>query len=443
MSSTKQEIFKIVEERGVEFIDFQFVDMLGHLKALTVPVSKLKDSLQYNVWFDGSSIIGFTSIFESDMCLVPDLGTFAVIPWTEEEGYVHARFICDVCTPDGEPFEGCPRYILKKQLKRAGDMGYTYNMGPELEFFLMKENEFGEGKEVHDQGGYFDPIEDKAGYIRDEMVEYLEAFGMEMEALHPEVASGQHEINFKYAEALTAADNATTYKYTVKKVAQMHGLHATFMPKPVAGENGSGMHCNQSLFKGSENAFYDKDGQYGLSTTATSFIAGLMKHIKALNAIINPTINSYKRLVPGYEAPVYVAWAKTNRSALIRIPRISPGMEKATRVELRCPDPSANPYLTFAAMLAAGLDGVAQGLQPVAPVEANIFAFDEKELKKHKITTLATSLGDAVEHLKKDAVIKDVLGVHTFGKYVETKTKEILQYNINVTKWELDEYMGY
>lgn len=442
---TKKDILAHAEKEGVEFIHFQFTDLHGMIKAVTIPVTKLEDSMNYNVWFDGSSIEGFTRIFESDMYLKPDLDTWAVIPWTRDNGAVHARFICDVYTPEGNPYETDPRYILKKEMQRAEKMGYTYYVGPELEFFLFKKDDKGVVLEntTSDSVGYFDQDTDSGLDIRADIAHALTDFGIEIEALHHEVAPGQHEINFKYADALRAADNSITMKYTVKSLANMYGLHASFMPKPIFGENGSGMHTNQSLFKNGKNVFYDPKGVYGLSNIALSYIAGLMKHIKALNAIINPTVNSYKRLVPGYEAPVYIAWGQRNRSALIRVPRISKGMEKATRVELRCPDPASNPYLAFAAMLRAGLDGVENKLKAPQPVEENIFDYDEDTVREKNIDTLSPNLRVAIMELRDNPVIRDVLGEETFRKYYEGKKKEWNDFKIQVTEWEKSMYLKY
>ena len=354
----KKKIFEIIESEDVRYVNLQFTDVTGIIKAVTIPVTKLDDAMAQNVWFDGSSVEGFTRIFESDMYLKLDLSTFAVIPWSRDGGNVTARFICDVYKPNGTPFEGDPRFILKRQMKKAEELGYTFYTGPELEFFLFKKDNGNIRPLPHDNGGYFDLSTDFAGEIRKEITDALFDFGIDVEMLHHEVAEGQHEINFKYADALTCADNAVTLKIAVKAIAQKYGLYATFMPKPVSGINGSGMHVNQSLFKDGQNAFFDENHEVKLSDTALSFIAGQLKHIGAITAIANPTVNSYKRLVAGYEAPVYVAWGQTNRSALIRIPRYTPGRESATRCEFRSPDPSSNPYLAFAVMLAAGLDGI-------------------------------------------------------------------------------------
>lgn len=441
-SETKAKILSKAREYDVQFVDMQFTDMNGILKALTIPVSKLEEALDHNVWFDGSSVDGFTRIFESDMYLKPDLDTFAILPWTKGGSYTTARFICDVYMPDGTPFEGDPRYLLKKQVKRAEDMGYTYYVGPELEFFLFQKDEEGNVHPLpHDQGGYFDQSNDLAADIRKEMSLALQAMDIDVEALHHEVALGQHEIDFKYGTAVKTADNAMTFKQVLKAIASKYDLHATFMPKPIAGINGSGMHVHQSLFKDGVNQFYDETDSYKLSPLAKKYMAGQLHHIKAMNAIINPLVNSYKRLVVGYEAPVYVAWASRNRSALIRVPRYTPGREQATRCELRCPDPSANPYLVFATLLAAGLDGVEKGMQAPDPVEDNIFAFDQAEVERRGIGSVASTLKEAIECLAVNPVIRGVLGEHTFSKFYEAKNEEWDEYRVTVSKWELEKYL--
>ncbi|HZV12661.1 MAG TPA: glutamine synthetase family protein, partial [Candidatus Kapabacteria bacterium] len=377
MAHTAKEILALAAENNVEFVNFQFTDMLGIVKGVTQPVAELADSIEHGVWFDGSSIEGFTRIFESDMYLKADLNTWAIIPWTKGTRGCTARLICDVYMPDGKPFEGDPRYILKKQVERAKKAGYKFNTGPELEFFLFKKENGHLMPLPHDTAGYFDMTTDLAHEIRQNMTHAMQEFGIHVEALHHEVAVGQHEIDFRYGDAVTCADNAVTMKYVLKAIANQHGLHATFMPKPIAGINGSGMHVHQSLFTpdGKKNLFFDPKDNYHISQLAKHYIAGQMKHIQAMNAIMNPTINSYKRLVVGYEAPVYVAWGQRNRSALVRIPRYTPGRDKAVRAELRCPDPSANPYLAFAVMLAAGLDGIDKKMKVPNPVEENIFEF--------------------------------------------------------------------
>lgn len=438
----KARVLSLAKEHNVQFVDMQFTDILGILKAITIPATKLEEALENNVWFDGSSVEGFTRIFESDMYLKPDTSTFAILPWTKGTGQVTARFICDVYMPDGTPFEGDPRYILKKQVERAEAMGYKYYVGPELEFFLFKMDEEGNPHPLpHDRGGYFDQTMDLAAKIRRDMTFGLQAMDVDVEALHHEVAVGQHEIDFKYDEAVKTADNAMTFKHVLKAIANLYDLHATFMPKPIAKINGSGMHVHQSLFKDGSNAFYDGSDQHGLSSLAKSFIAGQLSHIKALNAIINPTVNSYKRLVVGYEAPVYVAWATRNRSALMRIPKITSGRTSATRCELRCPDPTANPYLAFAVMLAAGLDGIEKNMTPPDAVEENIFEFTDAESARRGIGSVAGTLKEAIDSLEKDDVVRGVLGEHTFGKFYEAKSAEWDDYRVSVSKWEHDRYL--
>jgi glutamine synthetase len=436
-------ILERAQKNNVAFVQLQFTDLNGILKGVTIPITKLHDVLEDGMWFDGSSIEGFTRIYESDMYLKLDVQTFAVIPWTNKNAQgVVARFMCDVFMPDGTPFEGDPRYILKKQLERATRLGFVYNVGPELEFFLFrKEN----GKLLplpHDTASYFDQTTDLAQEIRQEMTMMLHGFGIDVEALHHEVAVGQHEIDFRYGDALKIADQATTLKYALKYVASHNNLHATFMPKPIAGINGSGMHVHQSLFSlDGKNLFFDKKDDYHLSSMAKSFIQGQLLHIKAMNAILNPTINSYKRLVVGYEAPVYIAWGQRNRSALIRIPRYTPGREKAVRAELRCPDPTANPYLAFAVMLAAGLDGIEKKMIPPSPVEENIYEFTNEEADKRNIGVLSRDLLEALDHLERDTVIRETLGEFTYHRFRNLKLHEWDEYRMNVTPWEIEQYL--
>jgi len=438
----KEKILDIVKKEQVAYFKCQFTDLTGVIKSITLPISKLETAIDSNIWFDGSSIEGFTRIFESDMYLKLDLSTFAIIPWSRERGIITARFICDVFTPDGNPFEGDPRYILKKQIERANKLGLTFYTGPELEFFLFKK-ENGVIKTLpHDKAGYFDFSTDLAVEIRKEITDALIDLDIDVETLHHEVAEGQHEINFTYSDALTTADNAATLKYTVKAVAQKYGLHATFMPKPIEGQNGSGMHIHQSLFKNGENAFYDENSETKLSTLAMQFIAGQLKHIKAMTAILNPIVNSFKRLVPGYEAPTYIAWGNTNRSALIRIPRYTPGREKSTRAELRNPDPSCNPYLAFAVMLAAGLDGIENELDAPAPVNEDIFHLNDAKAKELGIETLPHNLWEATKELEKDEVIKEALGDHAFKSIYSARKADWFDYKTHVTKWEYDKYLS-
>ncbi len=440
--ATIPDILKFAARDNVRFVQLQFTDLNGLLKGVTIPVSKLEGALEDGLWFDGSSIEGFTRIFESDMYLKLDTGTYAVIPWTVSDGPVVARFMCDVYMPDGNPFEGDPRYILRRQLERARKLGYIYNVGPELEFFLFrKEN----GKLLplpHDAAGYFDQTTDLAERIRQEMTTALHGFGIDVEALHHEVAVGQHEIDFRYSNALTIADQASTLKFTLKYVASHHDLHATFMPKPIAGINGSGMHVHQSIFTPEgKNLFFDPKDPYHLSKLAKSFIMGQLTHIKAMNAILNPTINSYKRLVVGYEAPVYIAWGQRNRSALIRIPRYTKGREKAVRAELRCPDPSANPYLAFAVMLAAGLDGIEKKMIPPDPIEENIYEFSEAEARERKIGVLSKDIIEAIDNLEKDKVVRGALGEFVFEKICDLRKQEWDSFRMQVTPWEIDQYL--
>jgi glutamine synthetase len=438
-----KETLKRAKEDNIKFVHLQFTDIHGAIKSVTIPAHKLSDSLEKGTWFDGSSIQGFARIAESDMFLRPDPDTYAVIPWSPPEAKV-ARLICDVYSPNGQPFEGDPRYILKKVMKEAAQLGYLYNVGPELEFFLFKPKETGEIAPVtHDVAGYFDHSpRDMADDVRQDIVLAVEEMGMEVEMSHHEVAHGQHEIDFKYGDALTQADRAITFKLAVKSIAHQYGIYATFMPKPVFGINGSGMHVHQSLFdvKAKKNGFFDKSDTYKLSKSAKSFIAGQLAHIKAVSCVTAPTVNSYKRLVPGYEAPAYICWAQRNRSALIRIPMYSPGREESTRVELRCPDPSCNPYLAFAVMLKAGLDGIKRKMQPPLPTEEDVYEFDEAMLEKKGIDTLPESLGEAILELKKDSVIQEALGPHTYPNYVYAKKKEWDSYRLSVTKWEHDRY---
>jgi glutamine synthetase len=441
---TAEMILDMCKEHMVQFVDMQFSDIHGVLKALTIPVHKLEDALEHNVWFDGSSIDGFTRITESDMYLQPDLNTFAVLPWTREGEDITARLICDVYLPDGSPYEGDPRNILKRQLEEAKKLGLTFNTGPELEFFLFKESANGDMTTPHDGAGYFDQTTDKGLQIRRHMAFALDEMGIEVEALHHEVAAGQHEIDFKYADALTTADNAASFKLTLKAVASRMGLHATFMPKPIFGVNGSGMHVHQSLasIADATNTFYDPNGTLGLSTLAQQFIAGQIKHIKALNALMNPTVNSYKRLVVGYEAPVNAAWGQRNRSALIRVPRLTHALApKGSRIELRCPDPSANPYLAFAVMLAAGLDGIKNEMTAPEPVEDNIWELTEGQMEAKGIEQVAGNLKEAIDALAADDVIRSALGEDTFEKFYAAKSKEWDEYRTHVSEWEVERYL--
>ncbi len=436
---TKEDIIKIVEEEDIKFIRLQFTDIFGQLKNVAIMPSQLEKALNNQIMFDGSSIEGFVRLEESDQYLYPDLNTFTILPWRPQHGRV-ARLICDIYNPDGTPFVGDPRGALKKVLKRAYDMGYTFNVGPELEFFLFQTDD--EGKpttKTNDEAGYFDlgPL-DHGESTRREVCLTLENMGFEIEASHHEVAAGQHEIDFKYADALTAADNIMTFKMAVKTIAQKNGLHATFMPKPIFGINGSGMHTNMSLFKDGKNIFFDPDGERKLSKEAYSFIAGLLHHVKGMAAITNPLVNSYKRLVPGYEAPCYLAWSTGNRSALIRIPS---ARGNSTRVELRSPDPACNPYLTMAVCLAAGLDGIEKNMTPPEEINDNIFGMSRRERRERGIENLPGSLEEAIYEFEKDDVIKDALGEHIVKQYISGKEKEWDEYITRVSSWEVEKYI--
>lgn len=437
MSYTKEEILRIAKENDVKFIRLQFTDIFGQMKNVAITDKQLAKVLDEGAMFDGSSIEGFVRIDESDMYLKPDYDTFAILPW--KEGV--ARLICDVyCADKVTPFAGDPRYIFRKAIKEAADMGYTFNVGPECEFFLFELDENGDPTtKTADVAGYFDmgPA-DQGEQCRRDVCLALQEMGYEIEASHHEVAEGQHEIDFRFAEALDAADKVVTFKHVVKTYARRHGLHATFMPKPVFGINGSGMHTNMSLMKDGENAFYDPDDKYGLSETAYHFIAGLLSHVKGITAVSNPLVNSYKRLVPGYEAPVYISWSASNRSALIRVPAAR-GM--GTRVELRCPDPACNPYLEMALCLAAGLDGIKKGMQAPEGVTKNIFVMSAEELKEDGIESLPGSLSDALDAYEADPFIKEALGDHVYTKYLEGKRKEWDDYRTKVSQWEIGEYL--
>ena len=436
---TKEDILKRADEEAIEFIRLQFTDIFGQLKNVAISRAQLKKALDNQIMMDGSSIEGFTRIHESDQYLYPDLNSFAVLPWCDAAHKV-ARLMCDVYNPDGTPFEGDPRFILKRVLKRAAALGYTFNAGPECEFFLFETDAHGKPTtHTGDDAGYFDmaPI-DHGGDVRRDVCLALEKMDFEIEASHHECAAGQHEIDFKYAEAMQAADNIMTFRMAVKTIAQQHNLHATFMPKPIFGVNGSGMHTNMSLFKDGVNLFYDPNGERGLSSDAYHFIAGILTHIRNMTAITNPLVNSYKRLVPGYEAPCYVAWSASNRSALVRIPA---SRGQSTRIELRCPDPSCNPYLAFAVCLAAGLDGIERKLMPPEEITENIYAMNKDERQAHGIINLPTSLAEAIECMKSDSLILDTLGPHVSNRYIKGKLAEWHDYCIRVTDWELNRYM--
>ncbi len=438
--TTKDDIRKYVKEDNVNFVRLQFTDILGMIKNVEIPISQLDKALDNKMMFDGSSIEGFVRIEESDMYLIPDLDTWMVFPWPSGTGKV-ARLICDVSLADGQPFPGDPRGNLKRVLREMEDMGFTdFNLGPEPEFFLFKLDSNGEPTmELNDHGDYFDfaPLDLGENCRRDIVLE-LEALGFEVEASHHEAAPGQHEVDFKYADALTACDHIQTFKLVVKTIARKHGLHATFMPKPLFGVNGSGMHCNISLFKDGANMFFDEHGERKLSKTAYQFMAGILEHVKGFTAITNPTVNSYKRLVPGYEAPCYIAWSAQNRSPLIRIPA-SRGL--STRIEVRSVDSVANPYLALAAILKAGLDGIRRGLNPGDPCDRNIYEMNAEELAEAGIVTLPTDLDHALLALAEDTVIQEALGSHIYANYKAAKQAEWDSYRITVHPWELDRYM--
>ncbi|WP_042355702.1 type I glutamate--ammonia ligase [Bacillus rubiinfantis] len=439
-SRTKEEILTITKEENVRFIRLQFTDLFGTIKNVEIPISQLPKALDNKMMFDGSSIEGFVRIEESDMYLYPDLDTFVIFPWTAEKGKV-ARLICDIYHPDGRPFAGDPRSNLKRLLKEMRELGFSdFNVGPEPEFFLFKLTENMEPTmELNDQGGYFDLAPTDLGEnCRRDIVMELEEMGFEVEASHHEVAPGQHEIDFKYQNAVKCCDDIQTFKLIVKTIARKHGLHATFMPKPLFGINGSGMHCNLSLFKEGENAFFDQHSDLQLSETARQFIAGILAHAPNFTAVTNPLVNSYKRLVPGYEAPCYVAWSARNRSPLIRIPA-SRGL--STRVEVRSVDPSANPYLAMAVLLAAGLDGIKNKLAAPEPVNCNIYAMSKAERSENGITDLPATLADAVENLKRDEVIIQALGSHLFDRFVEAKEVEWDLFRTSVHPWEREQYL--
>ena len=440
MGYTKEDIIRIVKEENIQFIRLQFTDIFGQLKNVAITASQIEKAVNNEIMIDGSSIEGFVRIQESDQYLRPDLDTFTILPWRPQQGKV-ARLICDVYNPDGTPFVGDPRGVLKRVLNRAEDMGYdAFNVGPEAEFFLFKTDEKGNPTtETNDEASYFDlgPL-DHGEITRREICMALESMGFEIEASHHECAAGQHEIDFKYTGALQAADNIMTFKLAVKTLARENGLHATFMPKPLYGVAGSGMHVNMSLFRGGRNAFYDPDGEKGLSQEAYAFMAGLLYHVKGMCAVTNPLVNSYKRLVPGYEAPCYLAWSASNRSALIRIPA---ARGQSTRLELRCPDPSCNPYLALAVCLAAGLDGIEQGMVPPPEIVDNIFAMTPAARKRRGIEALPASLDEALAYLRKDKLMLSTLGSHVCGQYIAGKEAEWHEYCTRVSSWERDKYM--
>lgn len=436
---TEADVFHAVKDLNVRFIRLQFTDILGIIKNVAIPVDQLDKAMAGELMFDGSSIQGFVRIEESDMYLRPDPSSWAVFPW-QRDGGITARLICDIYNSDGNPFEGCPRLTLKRVMEEAAQMGYVAQAGPEPEFFLFERDADGSPTtRSHDQAGYFDlsPI-DKGEQARRDMVLALEEMGFEIEASHHEVAPAQHEIDFKYADAVTTADRIATFRFVVRQIAMNHNLHATFMPKPIADIAGSGMHVHLSLFSGEENAFFDSEAPDGLSPVTRHFIGGLMAHARGFAAITNPLVNSYKRLVPGYEAPVYIAWSMQNRSPLIRIPA---KRGSSTRIELRNPDPSCNPYLALAVTLAAGLEGVRRGIEPPPPVEGNLYEFNEEERIQAGIESLPGSLWEAIQALEKDSLIRDTLGEHIYNLFVEAKRIEWDQYRSRVHQWERDRYL--
>ena len=436
----KENILKVALDNNIRFIHLWFTDVLGTLKSFSIDIDELENALEGGMGFDGSSIEGYARIDESDMIARPDITTFRILPSTDPGEVTVAQMFCDIYEPDGTPYKGDPRGVLKRNLKRATDLGYTFYVGPELEYFYFRSSE---GKpEVLDRGGYFDqtPL-DLASDLRKETVLALEKMGIAVEYSHHEVAPSQHEIDLRYTDALAMADNAMTYRLIVKEIAMKHGVYATFMPKPLMGQNGSGMHVHQSLFKGDRNVFFDPDDKYHLSREGKAYIAGILKHVPEFTSVICQWVNSYKRLVPGYEAPVYISWARRNRSALVRVPMYKPGKEKATRIELRCPDPACNPYLAFAVMLAAGLEGMEKGYEIPEPIEEDIFKMDANERTKRGIKSLPGDLYEAVCLTEQSELVKRALGEHVFEKFIENKKIEWEQYRTWVTNYEIDRYL--
>jgi glutamine synthetase len=439
MDKEKENVLKMAKENDVKFIRLWFTDILGFLKGFAITIHELEGALEEGMGFDGSSIQGYARIDESDMIAKPDPKTFQIVPWRPKENAV-ARMFADIHEPDGTPYKGDPRWALKRVLKKAEEKGYTLYVGPELEYFYFKSSEG--VPQFLDKGGYFDltPL-DVATELRRETILTLEAMGIRVEYSHHEVAPSQHEIDLRYTDALTMADNAMTYRLVVKEIALKHGVYATFMPKPIFGQNGSGMHTHQSLFKGNRNAFFDPKDEFHLSKIAKSYMAGVLKHSKEITSITSQWVNSYKRLVPGYEAPVYISWARRNRSALVRVPMYKPGKEKATRMEYRSPDPACNPYLTFAVMLAAGLKGIEKGYELPPPVEEDIFEMSEAARKKHGIDSLPGNLLEAIQLTEKSELVKETLGDHIFQKFIENKKIEWDQYRTHVSQFELEKYL--
>ncbi len=439
----KSDIIQRVESEGIDFIRLQFTDVRANPKSCTVPVGKLEEVLENGLWFDGSSVEGFVRVHESDMIAVPDISTFCVLPW-EIRGKKIGRFICDIHTIEEKPYAGDPRNVLRKNLAAAKETDYDFQVGPETEFYLFgdMDGQIMPSPEPHDTASYFDlgPA-DKGEEVRKEILSALDEIGYEVETSHHEVGASQHEVDLRYSQALEMADKVMTLKYFVKTIAVRNGLVASFMPKPVFGGAGNGMHVHQSLWKGGANAFFDEGDDYSLSDDAYYFLGGQMEHARALSALTAPTINSYKRLVSGYEAPVYVCWAMTNRSALIRVPKFRKGAGSAARVELRCPDPSCNPYLAFSAMLAAGLHGIKKKISPPDPIEENVYDFDDSKLKEFYINKLPLSLEEAVEELLCDEIVKESLGKTALETFVATSKADIREYRTIVTDWEVKRYL--
>jgi len=434
----KEWVLKECKDKGVEFIRLWFTDLLGMMKSFAITVEQLEEALDDGMGFDGSSITGYQDIQESDMIAMPDPATFTLLPWRPSDHSV-AKMFCDVLTPDGKPYAGDPRYILKRQMKKAADLGYTFYVGPELEYFYFKDKH---GTETLDEGGYFDltPL-DVATSLRRDTILVLKQMGIPVEYSHHEVAPSQHEIDLRYADALTMADAAMTYRLVVKEIAYQHGVYATFMPKPIFSQPGSGMHTHQSLFQGSRNAFFDPDDPTHLSTVGKTYIAGLLVHAKEISSILAQWVNSYKRLVPGWEAPVYIAWSQRNRSALVRVPLYKPGKELATRAELRCPDPACNPYLAFAVMLAAGLKGIEMGYELPPEMTDNLYELTEEERKQRGIESLPGSLGEAIAATEKSELVREVLGDHAFERFIWNKKNEWDEFRVQVTQYELDKLL--
>jgi glutamine synthetase len=435
----KEYVLNMAKEHDVKFIRLWFTDILGMLKSFAITAEELDNALTQGMGFDGSSIQGFARIDESDMIAMPDPDTFQLLPWRPKEHNAVARMFCDVLRPGGEPFEGDPMYVLKENLKRAADMGYTFYVGPELEYFYFRDSK---GTEMLDEGGYFDmtPL-DTASDLRRDTVLTLEEMGIGVEYSHHEVAPSQHEIDMRYTDALTMANNVMTYRLVVKQIALSHGVYATFMPKPVFGVNGSGMHVHQSLFKDGHNAFFDANDPYNLSKTAKCYIAGLLKHAPELTSVTNQWVNSYKRLIPGYEAPVYLSWARRNRSDLIRVPEYQPGKENSTRIEFRSPDPACNPYFAFSVMLAAGLEGIEKEYEIPAPIEENVYEMTEEERKRRNIGTLPGSLWEAIKLTEESELVRKALGDHAFDAFIQNKKIEWDLYRSQVTEYELNKYL--